>query len=92
MSTTLDVTSINSKGLSSSLSSSPSTSSSPAFILENNKNNKMTVNDGQLTNGTMSNDLIQTTTKLIEDACSDLTSPVPNDELDILIKMERANK
>jgi len=52
----------------------------------------MTVNDEQITNGTISNDLIQTTTKLIEDACSDLTSPVPNDELDILIKMERANK
>jgi hypothetical protein len=74
MSITLDVTSINSKSL------------SPTFILENNKSNKMTVNDGQLTNGTIQ------TTKLIEDACNDLTSPVPNDELDVLIKMERANK
>jgi hypothetical protein len=31
-------------------------------------------------------------TKVSENSCNDLVVPVPNDELDILIKMERANK
>ena len=86
--TSLDSISTKSKG---SSSSSPSSLSS-TFIVDNKNNANFNETNKIATD--QSKDLLDDglKAKVSDNSCNDLVVPVPNDELDILIKMERANK